>query len=79
MSTEILSLRINSSLKSQLQALGESIERSSSYIAEKAIKEYINNHKWQIEELKLAEEEIKNTKLVPNKEVEEFLNSWCGN
>lgn len=76
MSTEILSFRIPTSLKLELQLLGKSIERPSSYIAEKAIKEYIKNNKWQIEELKLAEKEIKEAELLPNKNVEKFLDSW---
>ena len=76
MSSEILSLRINSSLRSELQALRESVERSNSYIVEKAIKEYIDHHKWQIKELKLAEKEINEEKFIPGEEVEDYLNSW---
>ena len=76
MTTEVLTLRVPTQMKANLETLGKSIHRSKSYIAEKAIEEYLKRNSWQIKELQLAEEEIKQGKFVSNDEVNDYLDSW---
>ena len=76
MTTEVLTLRVPTQMKTNLETLGKSIHRSKSYIAEKAIEEYLKRNSWQIKELQLAEEEISQGKFISNDEVNDYLDSW---
>ena len=76
MITEVLTLRVPAQVKTNLESFGKSIHRSKSYIAEKAIEEYLERNSWQIAELKSAEEEIKQGKFISNDEVNNYLDSW---
>jgi RHH-type transcriptional regulator, rel operon repressor / antitoxin RelB len=76
MSSEVLSLRVDSKIKSKILKLGKAIERPTSYIAEKALEEYLERNAWQINELKAAKKEIKENKFISDKEVNEYLDSW---
>ena len=76
MSDQVLTIRVSSELKSQLNQLGEALHRSKSYIAEKAIRLYVEQNIWQIQELLKAEEEIKQGKFMSDEEVNQYLDSW---
>ena len=76
MSTEVLTLRVPNTLKHNLENLGKVIHRSKSYIAEKAIEEYLERNAWQIAELKSAEREISEGRFVSNAVVNEYLETW---
>ncbi len=76
MITEVLTLRVPVQVKTNLESFGKSIHRSKSYIAEKAIEEYLERNAWQIAELKSAEEEIKQGKFISNDEVNVYLDAW---
>lgn len=74
--TEVLTLRVQTSVKANLDKLGKAIHRSKSYIAERAIEEYLERNAWQIAELQSAENEIKQGKFVSNDEVNAYLDTW---
>ena len=76
MSTEVLTLRVPHQMKANLEQLGQSIHRTKSYIAERAIDEYLERNSWQIKELQLAEQEIEKGVFIANEEIEEYLSSW---
>jgi predicted transcriptional regulator len=76
MSSEVLTIRVNSKLKSRLDQLGKILHRSKSYIAEQAISQYVDENAWQIAELTQAEEEIRQGKFVAGNEVNQYLDSW---
>ena len=76
MSSEVLTIRVNSELKSRLDQLGKTLHRSKSYIAEQAISQYVDENAWQIAELTQAEEEIQQGKFVAGDEVNQYLDSW---
>jgi RHH-type rel operon transcriptional repressor/antitoxin RelB len=76
MTTEVLTLRVPSEVKTSLESLGKIINRSKSYIAEKAISEYLDKNSWQIKELQLAEKEIQKGEFVAHEKVESYLDSW---
>jgi len=48
--TDIFTLRLDSKLKKKLDKLAEAMERSRSYLAAEAIREFVALKEWQIEE-----------------------------
>ena len=76
MSSEVLTIRVRPDLKSQLDQLGQILQRSKSYLAEQAIARYIEDNAWQIAELTAAEQEINQGQFVASAEVEQYLDSW---
>jgi predicted transcriptional regulator len=76
MSSEVLTIRVNSELKAKLDQLGKILHRSKSYMAEQAISQYVDDNAWQIAELAQAEEEIKQAKFVAGNAVNDYLDSW---
>ena len=76
MSSEVLTIRVRPELKSQLDQLGQTLQRSKSYLAEQAIARYIKDNAWQIAELAQAEQEINTGQFISGSEVEQYLESW---
>ena len=76
MSSEVLTIRVRPDLKSQLDQLGQILQRSKSYLAEQAIARYIEDNAWQIAELTAAEQEINQGQFVAGAKVEQYLDSW---
>ena len=76
MSSEVLTIRVPSHIKTSLASLGKILHRSKSYIAERAIEEYLEQHAWQIPELQAAEQEIKQGVFVSEAKVNSYLSSW---
>jgi predicted transcriptional regulator len=52
--TNILTLRLDSKLKRKLDKLSKATERSRSFLAAEAIREFVTMNEWQIEETKKA-------------------------
>ena len=53
----VLTLRLDGDFKSRLEKLAQSTRRSESFLAAKAIREYISANEWQITEIKKAVKE----------------------
>ena len=51
-SSNILTLRIDSQLKKKLDKLAKTTQRSRSFLAAEAIREYVTLNEWQIAEIK---------------------------
>jgi RHH-type rel operon transcriptional repressor/antitoxin RelB len=50
--SSVLTLRLDSKLKTQLDRLSKSMNRSRSFVAAQAIQEYVSVNEWQIAEIK---------------------------
>ncbi len=50
--SSVLTLRLDAKLKSQLDRLSKSMNRSRSFVAAQAIQEYVSVNEWQINEIK---------------------------
>lgn len=48
----VLTLRLDAKLKKQLDRISKSMNRSRSFVAAQAIKEYVSVNEWQIAEIK---------------------------
>ena len=55
--TDILTLRLDSKTKKKLDKLAKATERSRSFLAAEAIREFIALNEWQIEDTKRAVQE----------------------
>lgn len=79
MSTALLTLRLNSNLKKQLEKLAKATQRSKSFLAAEAIKEYLALNEWQIEEIKKAIKEADSGDFASEEEVRKVTKKWTGN
>jgi RHH-type transcriptional regulator, rel operon repressor / antitoxin RelB len=48
----VLTLRLDAKLKSKLDRLSKSMQRSRSFVAAQAIQEFVSANEWQINEIK---------------------------
>ncbi len=74
--SSVLTLRLDSKLKRQLDRLSRAMSRSRSFVAAEAIREYIALNDWQIEEVKKAVAEADRGDFASDKEAERTLKKW---
>jgi RHH-type transcriptional regulator, rel operon repressor / antitoxin RelB len=75
--SNILTLRINSGLKKKLDKLAKSTQRSRSFLAAEAIREYVALNEWQIEEIKKAIQQADAGDFATDEEVEAMFRKWA--
>jgi RHH-type transcriptional regulator, rel operon repressor / antitoxin RelB len=56
--SSVLTLRLNAKLKSKIDRLSKSMQRSRSFVAAQAIQEFISVNEWQINEVKKGLAEV---------------------
>lgn len=76
MSSNVLTLRLDSDLKKQLEKLAQSTQRSKSFLAAEAIREYVAVNEWQIQEIKKAIKEADQGDFASDHEVQKVMNKW---
>ena len=74
--SSVLTLRLDSKLKGQLDRLSKATNRSRSFVAAEAIREYVALNNWQIEETIKAIAEADRGDFATDKEVERALTKW---
>jgi predicted transcriptional regulator len=79
MSSSVLTLRIEAALKEQLDKLAASTQRSKSFLAAEAIREYIALNKWQVAEIKKAIAEADRGEFASESAVKKVLGKWKKN
>jgi len=75
--SNILTLRIDSGLKKKLDKLAKSTQRSRSFLAAEAIRDYVALNEWQIEEIKKAIQQADAGDFATDEEVEEMFRKWA--
>lgn len=70
--------RLNAEDVAFLDRLADSMERDRSYLIKKAVAEYIALHRWQIEEVEMALEEVKAGDFASDKQVKAMFKELCG-
>ncbi len=75
--SNILTLRIDSGLKKKLDKLAKSTQRSRSFLAAEAIREYVALNEWQIEEIKKAIQQADAGDFATDEEVEAMFRKWA--
>jgi RHH-type rel operon transcriptional repressor/antitoxin RelB len=76
MSTTVFTVRLPEDVKAQLELLAKATNRSKSYLASKAISEYLRRNAWQVQELQEAAKEADKGVFVSEEAVDAWLSSW---
>ncbi len=76
MASSILTLRLESRLKRQLDKLAQATHRSRSYLAAEAIREYVALNAWQIAEIEKAVAEADRGEFASEQEVQRAFKKW---
>jgi len=72
----VLTLRLDAKLKTRLDRLSKSMNRSRSFVAAQAIQEFVSLNEWQIAEIKKAVEAADRGEFASDEEVEKKLKRW---
>ncbi|HBC56700.1 MAG TPA: CopG family transcriptional regulator [Gammaproteobacteria bacterium] len=71
-----MTIRLEPELKRKLDQLAEATQRSKSFLAAEAIRDFIELNEWQIEEIKAAIKEADNGDFASNKTVKKTFSKW---
>jgi len=71
-----MTIRIEDDVKDRLDHLAEATNRSKSYLAAEAIREFVELNEWQIEETKAALAEAKAGDFASDKEIQALAKKW---
>jgi RHH-type transcriptional regulator, rel operon repressor / antitoxin RelB len=74
--SSVLTLRLDSKLKAQLDRLSKATQRSRSFVAAEAIREYVALNQWQIGEIKKAIEETDRGEFASPEKVRRTMKKW---
>ena len=74
--SSVLTLRLDPKLKKELDRLSEATNRSRSFVAAEAIREYVELNNWQIAETIKGLAEADRGEFATDKEVERALTKW---
>ena len=72
----VLTLRLDSKLKNQLDRLSKAMSRTRSFVAAEAIREYVTLNEWQIEEIKKGLQEADRGDFASDNQVAKVLKKW---
>jgi RHH-type transcriptional regulator, rel operon repressor / antitoxin RelB len=76
--TATITVRLDAALKTKLEALAKSTQRSKSWLAAEAIAAYIEQESWQIQQIEAAIQEANQpeTEWVAHEDVSAWLKTW---
>jgi len=74
--TDILTVRLDRESKQALGELAASMDRSKSYLAGEAVREFIDVRRWQIAEIRAGIKEAEAGKFAEPKKVEALFKKW---
>jgi RHH-type transcriptional regulator, rel operon repressor / antitoxin RelB len=75
MSTTI-TIRLEDEVKDRLDQLAESTQRSKSFLAAEAIREFVENNEWQIAEIRSALKEANTGDFARDRDVDALAKKW---
>ena len=76
METSTLSIRIPEELAHKLSLLSKATQRTKSFCAVEAIKEYVTKESWQIQAIEDGLEDLEKNRLVNHTKVKGWVESW---
>jgi RHH-type rel operon transcriptional repressor/antitoxin RelB len=71
-----MTLRIEDDIKARLDKLADATQRSKSFLAAEAIREYVETNEWQIREIKAAIKEANAGDFATDAEVAALARKW---
>lgn len=72
----LLTLRLDPKLKNRLDRLSKATQRSRSFVAAEAIREYVTLNEWQIGEIRKALSEADRGEFASAQEVQRTIKKW---
>lgn len=75
MASTPFSIRIDDTVRDQLEKICDITERSKAYVTSKAIEEYIERNSWKVEALKRAKAEAEKGEFISHQAMGEWINS----
>lgn len=76
MATTTFSMRMDEDIKKRVEDIAKFEERSASYIAEKAIKQYLARVEYQEEQVELAIKEAEKGVWISGEAMDKWIESW---
>jgi RHH-type rel operon transcriptional repressor/antitoxin RelB len=71
-----MTLRLDDEVKDRLDKLAETTQRSKSFLAAEAIREFVENNEWQIQETKAALKEAQAGDFASDDDVAALAKKW---
>ncbi len=71
-----MTVRLEDEVKDRLERLADSTQRSKSFLAAEAIREYVENNEWQITETQAALSEADSGDFAADKDVATLARKW---
>jgi len=71
-----MTIRLEPELKQRLDRLAKATQRSKSFLAAEALRDFVELNEWQIEEIKAAIEEADDDDFASDQAVEKTLGKW---
>ena len=74
--TTTMTVRLDEEVKSRLEKISSVTNRSKSFLASEAIKEFVENNEWQLEEIQAALLEADAGDFATDKSVQKTFEKW---
>jgi RHH-type rel operon transcriptional repressor/antitoxin RelB len=71
-----MTIRLEPDVKKRLDRLAAATDRSKSFLAAEAVRAYVENNEWQIEEVRAALEEANAADFATDKDVAKLARKW---
>lgn len=71
----VLTFRVDDQIKSELEALAEATQRSKSFLASEALKDYLAREAWQVAHTMEGIKQAQAGQTVPDEEVDAWMSS----
>lgn len=71
-----MTIRLDDDIKDRLDVLAEATQRSKSFLAAEAIREYVNLNLWQLQETREALREADGGDFASDEEVDALASKW---
>ncbi len=72
-----VTIRLESELKQRLEQLAESMQRSKSFLAAQAIRDFVDLNEWQVQDIQQAIIEADRGDFASDQDVAEVLGKWA--
>jgi len=71
-----MTIRLDDDVRNRLDQLADATQRSKSFLAAEAIREFVETNEWQIQEIQLALKEADSNDFASDEEVKNLSTRW---
>ena len=73
--TTTMTVRVPAALKNRFDKLAEATDRSSSWLAVRALRTYVEEQEWQLATIRRGDKDVRAGRVVPNEDTARWLGS----